>query len=126
MDRGCLYSLPILQTQAWALPAPTPVGISFLTTVSSSGVQGIYPHGWARSQPRRTVALQLFQVQTHSIHICRAGAQGCAPALLQNAFSSLLSQKYSSMLSAAEGPAKFPWGTAWLMCPLQTLDWPQR
>lgn len=42
LDRGGggrLYSLPILQTQAWALPAPTPVGISLLTTVSSSGVQ---------------------------------------------------------------------------------------
>lgn len=53
---GYLYSLPILQTQAWTLPAPMPVGISLLTTVSSSGVQGVYPHDWAPSQPRRTAA----------------------------------------------------------------------
>ena len=117
LDPGRLYSLSILQTQAWVLPAPTPAGTSLLTTISSSGVQGIYPHGWACSQPQRTVVLQLLQVQTRSIQICRAGAQGCAPALLQNAFSSLLSQKYSSVLNAAEGMAKFRWGTTWLMPP---------
>lgn len=114
LDPGCLYSLSSLQTQARALPTPTLAGTSLLTAISSSGAQGIYPHGWACSQPWRTVALQLLQVQTRSIQICRAGAQGCAPALLQNAFSSLLSQKYSSMLNAAEGMAKF-WGTTWLM-----------
>lgn len=107
LDPGCLYSLSILQTQARVLPAPTPVGTSLLTTISSSGAQGIYPHGWACSQPQRTVVLQPLQVQTRSIQICRAGAQGCAPALLQNAFSSLLSRKYSSVLNAAEGMAKF-------------------
>lgn len=99
-----------------ALPTPTLAGTSLLTAISSSGAQGIYPHGWACSQPWRTVALQLLQVQTRSIQICRAGVQGCAPALLQNAFSSLLSQKYSSMLNAAKGMAKF-WGTSWLMLP---------
>ena len=109
---GYLYSLPILQTQAWALPAPMPVGISLLTTVSSRGVQGVYPHDWARSQPRRTSASNYPRCRlipsTSAGRGCRAVLRLCCkmlslPSSLKNIHLCSMQQR-GRLISPGEPP----------------------
>lgn len=108
--------------QALAFP-PTPsqptTGICLLTTDSSARVEGIYPLGWACSQPRRTMVPSITPGENSFHPDSQDGRGGLCSGFIAKCIIFPPLSKIFIYANLAQEPAKFCMGN----CPINSAAW---